>query len=63
MLKTKRRWDFLLTWIVAYTARQEEKQMIALFGDKYRAYRKQVPFLLPYGFLKREMPEEGAPRP
>jgi protein-S-isoprenylcysteine O-methyltransferase Ste14 len=48
---------------VAYTARQEEKQMIALFGDKYRAYRKQVPFLLPYGFLKRKMPEEGAPRP
>jgi len=48
---------------VAYTARQEEKQMIALFGDKYRAYQKQVPFLLPYGFLKRKMPEEGAPRP
>jgi protein-S-isoprenylcysteine O-methyltransferase Ste14 len=48
---------------VAYTARQEEKQMIALFGDKYCAYRKQVPFLVPYGFLKRKMPEEGAPRP
>jgi protein-S-isoprenylcysteine O-methyltransferase Ste14 len=48
---------------VATTAGQEEKQRIALFGDKYRAYRKQVPFLLPYGFLKRKMPEEGAPRP
>jgi len=48
---------------VTYTPRQEEKQMIALFGDKYHAYRKQVPFLLPDGFLKRKMPEEGAPRP
>lgn len=56
-------YNVLLTWIVAYTARQEEKQMIALFGDKYRAYQKQVPFLLPYGFLRRKMSEEDAQRP
>ena len=56
-------YNFLLTWIVAYTARQEEKQMIALFGDKYSSYRRQVPSLLPYGFLKKKMREEDAQRP
>jgi protein-S-isoprenylcysteine O-methyltransferase Ste14 len=56
-------YNFLLTLFVVYMAVQEEKQMIALFGDKYRAYQKQVPFLLPYGFLRRKMREEDAQRP
>jgi len=43
-------------------ARQEEKRMIALFGDKYRSYQKQVPFLLPYGVLKTQIRKEGTPR-
>jgi protein-S-isoprenylcysteine O-methyltransferase Ste14 len=47
---------------VVYTARQEERQMTALFGDKYRAYQKQISFLLPYGFLKPRIRKEGAPR-
>jgi len=36
--------------------------MIALFGDRYRAYQKQVPFLLPYGFLLPRIRKEGMPR-
>jgi len=55
-------YNILLTTFVVYTALQEERQMIALFGDKYRAYRKQIPFLLPYGFLKPQIRKEGAPR-
>jgi protein-S-isoprenylcysteine O-methyltransferase Ste14 len=55
-------YNFLLTGFVVYAARQEERQMITLFGDKYRAYQKQIPFLLPYGFLKPQIRREGAPR-
>jgi protein-S-isoprenylcysteine O-methyltransferase Ste14 len=55
-------YNLLLTAFVVYTARQEERQMLALFGDKYRAYRKQVPFILPYGFLKPQIRKNGAPR-
>jgi protein-S-isoprenylcysteine O-methyltransferase Ste14 len=55
-------YNALLTAYVLYMARQEEKRMIALFGDKYRAYRKQIPFILPYGFLKPQIRNEGAPR-
>jgi hypothetical protein len=36
--------------------------MIALFGNKYRAYQKQIPFLLPYGILKSQIRKAGAPR-
>ena len=45
-------YDLLVTGFVVIAARQEERQMIALFGDRYRTYQKQTPFLLPYGFLK-----------
>jgi protein-S-isoprenylcysteine O-methyltransferase Ste14 len=55
-------YNFLVTGFVFYAARQEERQMLALFGDKYRAYQKQVPFLLPYGFLKPQIRKEDAPR-
>jgi len=55
-------YNFLVTCFVVYAALQEERQMIALFGDKYRAYQKQIPFLLPYGFLKPQIRREGAPR-
>jgi len=55
-------YNFLITGFVVYAALQEERQMIALFGDKYRAYQKQIPFLLPYGFLKPRIRKEGAPR-
>jgi methanethiol S-methyltransferase len=55
-------YNFLVTCFVVYAARQEERQMIALFGDKYRAYQKKIPFLLPYGFLKPQIRKEGAPK-
>jgi protein-S-isoprenylcysteine O-methyltransferase Ste14 len=55
-------YNCLVTCFVVHAARQEERQMTALFGDKYRAYQKQVPFLLPYGFLKPQIRKEGAPR-
>jgi protein-S-isoprenylcysteine O-methyltransferase Ste14 len=53
-------YNFLVTCFVVYAALQEERQMIVLFGDKYRAYQKQIPFLLPYGFLKPQIRKEGA---
>ena len=55
-------YNLLVTGFVVYAARQEERQMTALFGDRYRTYQKQVPFLLPYGFLKPQICREGAPR-
>jgi protein-S-isoprenylcysteine O-methyltransferase Ste14 len=55
-------YNFLLTLFVVYMALQEEKQMIALFGEKYSSYRRQVPFLLPYGFLKKRVRKEKASR-
>ena len=55
-------YNVILSVYVILMARQEEKRMIALFGDKYRSYQKQVPFLLPYGFLKTQIRREGAPR-
>jgi protein-S-isoprenylcysteine O-methyltransferase Ste14 len=55
-------YNFLLTLFVVYMAVQEEKQMIALFGDKYSSYQRQVPFLLPYGFLKKQVREDRTPR-
>jgi len=55
-------YNLLLTAFVVHAARQEERQMTVLFGDRYRAYQKQVPFLLPYGFLKPQIRREGAPR-
>jgi protein-S-isoprenylcysteine O-methyltransferase Ste14 len=55
-------YNLLVTGFVVHAARQEERQMTALFGDRYRAYQKQVPFLLPYGFLKPQIRKEGAPR-
>jgi protein-S-isoprenylcysteine O-methyltransferase Ste14 len=45
-------YNLLLTAYIVFMALSEERRMIALFGDRYRAYRKQTPFLLPYGFLK-----------
>jgi protein-S-isoprenylcysteine O-methyltransferase Ste14 len=56
-------YNFLLTLFVVYMALQEEKQMIALFGDKYRKYQRQVPFLLPYGFLKKRAHEDRTQSP
>jgi protein-S-isoprenylcysteine O-methyltransferase Ste14 len=55
-------YNFLVTCFVVCAALQEERQMLALFGDKYRAYQKQVPFLLPYGFLKSLIRKEGPAR-
>lgn len=46
-------YNLLLTLYVIYESAQEEKKMIALFGERYTAYQKRVPFLLPYGFLKK----------
>jgi protein-S-isoprenylcysteine O-methyltransferase Ste14 len=46
-------YNLLLTVYVIYESLQEEKKMVALFGERYVAYRNRVPFLLPYGFLKK----------
>jgi protein-S-isoprenylcysteine O-methyltransferase Ste14 len=55
-------YNALLTAYVVFMAREEERRMTALFGEKYRAYQRQIPFLLPYGFLKPRIRREGAPR-
>jgi protein-S-isoprenylcysteine O-methyltransferase Ste14 len=55
-------YNLLLTAFVVFLALQEERRMLELFGDRYRAYRRQIPFLLPYGFLKKQIREEGVPR-
>lgn len=55
-------YNLLLTAFVVFLALQEERRMLGLFGDRYRAYRRQIPFLLPYGFLKKRIRDEGAPR-
>ncbi len=55
-------YNLLLTVYVVFESLQEEKRMIALFGDKYLEYREKVPFLIPYGFLKiqdlKDSPQE-----
>jgi protein-S-isoprenylcysteine O-methyltransferase Ste14 len=55
-------YNCLITGFVMSAARQEERRMLALFGDRYRAYQRQVPFLLPYGFLKPQIRKLGAPK-
>ncbi len=46
-------YNTLITIYVVYESLQEEKQMLALFGERYSLYQKNVPFLIPYGFMKR----------
>jgi protein-S-isoprenylcysteine O-methyltransferase Ste14 len=55
-------YNILITCFVVYLSILEERRMVELFGEKYRAYQSQVPFLLPYGFLKSQIRSEGAPR-
>jgi protein-S-isoprenylcysteine O-methyltransferase Ste14 len=55
-------YNLLLTVCVVFIALQEERRMVELFGERYRTYQKQVPFLLPYGFLKSRIRQHGAPR-
>jgi protein-S-isoprenylcysteine O-methyltransferase Ste14 len=55
-------YNAILSACVVFMARQEERRMVALFGDKYRAYQKRIPFILPYGFLKAQIRNGGTPR-
>lgn len=55
-------YNTLITLFVVHESRQEEKRMTELFGDRYLVYKKKIPFLLPYGFLKKEIREYGAPK-
>jgi protein-S-isoprenylcysteine O-methyltransferase Ste14 len=55
-------YNTLISLFVVHESLQEEKRMIELFGDRYLVYKKKIPFLLPYGFLKKEIREHGAPR-
>mgnify|MGYP001376881707 FL=1 len=43
----------LITIFVVHMSKEEEKVMIALFGERYVDYTKRVPFLLPYGLLNK----------
>lgn len=55
-------YNLLITLFVVHESLQEEKRMTELFGDRYLAYKKTIPFLLPYGFLKKEIRQYGAPK-
>ncbi len=55
-------YNLLVTAFVVFMALEEERRMTELFGEKYRAYQRQIPFILPYGFLKPRIREEGAPK-
>jgi len=46
-------YNTLISIYVVYESLQEEKRMLALFGERYSLYQKNVPFLIPYGFMKR----------
>ncbi|MFH1137120.1 MAG: methyltransferase [Pseudomonadota bacterium] len=54
-------YNVLVTCFVVALALLEERRMVDLFGDRYRAYRNHVPFLLPYGFLKGTITWDDAP--
>jgi protein-S-isoprenylcysteine O-methyltransferase Ste14 len=45
-------YNLLMSAYIVFVALSEERRMVALFGDRYKSYQKQTPFLLPYGFLK-----------
>ena len=46
-------WSFLLititqwTWVIGFLFLVEEKELQEKFGEEYRAYRQQVPMLVP----------------
>ena len=46
-------YNTLITVYVVYESLQEEKRMTELFGDRYLDYKKRVPFLIPYGFVRK----------
>ena len=37
----------VIVLVYTWLARREEKQMLARFGDEYRAYQRRVPMFLP----------------
>jgi protein-S-isoprenylcysteine O-methyltransferase Ste14 len=41
----------------------EERDLIAVFGDQYRAYRQRVPMLLPYSLKRLERTPATSPDP
>ena len=47
-------YNLLMSAYIVFMALSEERRMVALFGERYRDYQKQTPFLLPYGFLKSQ---------
>ncbi len=47
-------YNLLMTVFVVYESIREERQMEALFEDRYRDYRRRVPFLIPLPFRKRQ---------
>lgn len=52
-------YNLLMSAYVVFMAWSEERRMVALFGERYKDYQKQTPFLLPYGFLKHSNRKEG----
>jgi len=53
----------LITLFVVYMSKEEEKAMIASFGERYVNYTKRVPFILPYGFLNKTTNVKNYPKP
>lgn len=52
----------LITIFVVHMSNEEEKVMIALFGERYVDYTKRVPFLLPYGLLNKTTNMKNYPK-
>ncbi|MDY1591770.1 MAG: methyltransferase [Methanofastidiosum sp.] len=52
----------LITIFVVHMSKEEEKVMIALFGERYVDYTKRVPFLLPYGLLNKTTNMKNYPK-
>jgi protein-S-isoprenylcysteine O-methyltransferase Ste14 len=49
----------LIVIAFSFLARKEESEMVARFGDRYRAYQRRVPMFIPRRSLWRKVVEES----
>jgi protein-S-isoprenylcysteine O-methyltransferase Ste14 len=52
-------YNLLMSAYIVFMALSEERRMVALFGERYKTYQKQTPFLLPFGFLQSSQRNQG----